>query len=529
MTSVSQHTYKLIVGKSILNMIKIQCFSELKKLLLDSIQEQRIVIETTQNHSFKYYIILSIILPIICSSYLDILSDFCKFFGFESTKKRFRLILPKATKKLNHICTKYITIMNSKLILEFFIIILTLGFLKNLNDPLTHVSIIDTNTNNFINLNYCQFVTKLYINEKIWGIFLGCENESIIQGRSYYQNNINISECFFSRSSIFSGKGGVIFVDGDSYSMIVIYSMFYFCVCSSHGGAIFFKSLDSDLRMICANSCSCGSYTNCHFAFLVAIQKNQVDYLSVSNSSLSTNGYWVIDIVYGNQTIDNTNSSMNHAYLVSGIGISSPSSCTSSQCTFSNNNVDNNMCIRLFSDSGTILMSYTNIVHNNSPSYGVVDANGAESKKMMYCIFYNNQNYLFCIEKGSLEVSHSFIDHSLSSFSNSFQVSTETNNSFSNRMTYHIQFFNSHHCNTDIPPPSRTIDQSPMSSLEETISRTNEETLTMTNERTIDQTIRETPKNTIPRSYAEIVCTNQIANNREINMIFSFSILCLTF
>ena len=122
MTSVSQHTYKLIVGKSILNVIKIQCLSELMKLLLDSIQEQRIVIETTQNHSIKYYIILSIILPIICSSYLDILSDFCKFFSFETTTKRFRLILPKATKKLNNICTKYITLMNSKLILEFFII-----------------------------------------------------------------------------------------------------------------------------------------------------------------------------------------------------------------------------------------------------------------------------------------------------------------------------------------------------------------------------------------------------------------------
>ena len=57
-------------------------------------------------------------------------------------------------------------------------------------------------------------------------------------------------------------------------------------------------------------------------------------------------------------------------------------------------------------------MSYANIVHSNSPSqYGVVYVHGAVSKKIMYCIFKNNQNYLFYVNGGSLEVSHSFIDH----------------------------------------------------------------------------------------------------------------------
>ena len=74
-------------------------------------------------------------------------------------------------------------------------------------------------------------------------------------------------------------------------------------------------------------------------------------------------------------------------------------------------------------------MSYANIVHNNSPSqYGVVYVYGAGSRKMMYCIFKNNQNYLFCVWEGSLEVSHSFIDHSGSSFSTSIVVSTSNNN-----------------------------------------------------------------------------------------------------
>ena len=119
------------------------------------------------------------------------------------------------------------------------------------------------------------FVLWLNDNEIICNVGLGCENESIDQGRSYvdkninisncfYQGrsyvdkNINISNCFFSRSSSYSGDGGVIYVNVGSYSMNVNYSMFYNCVCSSHGGVIYFDSSNSYLRMICANSCSCG-------------------------------------------------------------------------------------------------------------------------------------------------------------------------------------------------------------------------------------------------------------------------------
>jgi len=75
---------------------------------------------------------------------------------------------------------------------------------------------------------------------------------------------------------------------------------------------------------------------------------------------------------------------------------------------------------------------------------------GAGSRKMVYCIFQNNQNHLFCVWSGSLEVSHSFIEHSSSSFSTSTAVSKQVNNSLTNIMTYHIQFYCSHHCNADL-------------------------------------------------------------------------------
>jgi len=135
--------------------------------------------------------------------------------------------------------------------------------------------------------------------------------ENIDQGRSYYNKNINISNCFFSRYLSYSGDGGIIYVSGGSYSMNVIYSMFYNCVCSSDGGAIHFSSSNSYLRMICANSCSASF---CRFAYLYASRLNQVEYLSVSNCSHTTSGNNPIYIESGYQRIDNTNSSMNNVF-----------------------------------------------------------------------------------------------------------------------------------------------------------------------------------------------------------------------
>jgi len=342
---------------------------------------------------------------------------------------------------------KLITILNKNIALLFLIMYCfeQLYEVKQCVSQLTQVAKI------FQENNHSPNVSLLWLNEDgiIFDVGIGCESESIDQGRSYVGKKINISLCFFSRYSVYNGDGGVIYVNGGSYSMNTNYSMFYNCVCSGQGGAIYFDSLISNLRMICANSCS--SHSECHFAFLSGSQVNQIEYLSVSYCSQTTSGYRSIYSQSGYQRVDNTNSSMNNAYIYSGIHIESPSSFTSSHCTFSNNMVSNSICIYFYSTSGTISMSYANIVHNNSPNSGVVYVNGAGSRKLMYCIFHNNQNTLFCVWGGSLEVSNSFIDHSSSSFSRSSSVSTSNNNSFTNSITYQLRFFNSLHCNADIP------------------------------------------------------------------------------
>jgi len=413
-----------------------------------------------------------------------------------------------------------------------------------------------------------QLLPLLLTNKGFFVARIWCEAEIIDMGRSYVKKNINISHCFFSRSSVFYDYGSVIYVsDGGSYSMNVNYSMFYNCASSSSGGAIHFTSTNSYLRMICANRCFCGSSNGGQFAYLSVYQANQVEFSSVSNCSYTTSGCYPIYIQSGNQRVDNTNSSMNNAKMDSGIRIYSPSSFSSSYCTFSNNKASDFICIFIYATSGIITMSYANIVHNNSPVHrGVVCVDGTVLKKMQYCIFQNNQNTLFCVWDGSLEVSHSFIDHS-SSLSLYTAVSTASNNSFANRMTYQVQYFQSYYCNAQLPAPvpspmrtlfgiqtpQETLEKSPMKSIEETKSRTNQETYSKTVMNTIDQTKRVTPvntlektpmktlkespfitnevthqetqKETIHRSYADCIFTREIANLREVSVVFSFSFI----
>ena len=334
-----------------------------------------------------------------------------------------------------------------------------------------------------LNNNLTTFITKIsksiistpiffvkHNNGFVWGVGFSCERENIDQGRSFFNVTIVILNCFFTRSSEFSGNGGVILVDGGDYSMNINCSVFYSCVCSNQGGAIYFSSSYSYLSMICGNRCSCGASSsyNCHFAHLCSPHVNHVEYLSISNCSHTTSGYWSMHLLSGDQRDDNTNSSMNNAYRGSSFLIQNGNSFTSSYCTFSNNRVSDSICIRFTTTTGAITMSYASIVHNNSPStYGVIYVAGTGTTRLMNCIFQNNQNYLFCVYSGNLAVSHSFIYHP-TSFSTRTSVSTSTNNTFTNAMTYQIQYFNSLHCNADIPliePKQKyTIDQTHMKS-----------------------------------------------------------------
>jgi len=528
--------FMLILGKSINYTVFISYFLPTFWKFHETIMI-RIVSKTIQCTNYTNFIWKLLILDIIFLNIIDFLRYFLQFLFLWSSgiqniqfcsipKKsslslRFNLVLYKKEHKSEKNTNKTTKILRNSFYNELLLMIrislatlCIIGCFDRLNETKQHISVVIQIANLSGNKLISQIVPQLYRIEKITGAGLGCERENIPNGWSYSQKNISISHCFFSRSSSYPGNGGVIFVGDGSYSMNVNNSMFYNCL-ANDGGAIWFVSPNSYLRMICANRCSVSSGYY-HFAYLYASHVNQVEYLSVSFSSFSQTGCYSIYMKSGDQRVDNTNSSMNSALQNPGICIYTPSLFTSSYCTFSNNKVSQYICIYFYSTSETISMSYANIVHNNSPSRGVVYVDKEGIRKMMYCIFKNNSDYLFCIWKGTLEVSHSFIDHS-GSFSSSTPVSTEKNNSLTVTITYHIQFFSSHYCHTDLllfdKTPVKTIDNSPVISFEES--------LRMTFERTIDQTIRET-HNILPfRSYDEISCTNLMANKREINVIFS--------
>jgi len=336
----------------------------------------------------------------------------------------------------------------------------------------------------------------LWMNENniIWGVNLVCVNESIKQGRSYSfddvfnEMDVNISNCYFSRFSDYLGDGGVIYVV-DSSPLNVKSSMFFNCSCSGSGGAIYFLSPYSNIGMVCANRCSCKSGAGGHFAYLQSWKVNQIDYLSLSQCNYLSSGCCSIQLEYRNLSVDNTNSSMNKAERGAGIRVLSDSMFASSFCTFSNNNVSDSPCIDIASDSKSS-MSFSIIVHNNSPLLdGVVTIYGTGSIQIMYCIFQNNSDCLFHVSSGSsLELYHSFIDHSSSLYGSGKPAAISTNNSLSYRITYQIQYFNSHHCNADFPLPMRSFERT----IEETKARTYDSKCEMSNDQSLSKINKKT-------------------------------------
>jgi len=269
---------------------------------------------------------------------------------------------------------------------------------------------------------------------------VGCKDEHLNEGRSFEQENVNILDCFFSRISLYSKDGGVIYLSGNNYySLNITYSMFFNCACSQRGGAIFFSTKSfCHLKFICANKCSCG--TNYHFALLSSSTNSNGEHLSISLCSQGPSGYSSICFNKGNQRIENINSSMNDAIRISGMHVYQPSSFISSFCTFSNNKASEYACLYLYFVIGSI--SYTNIVHNYSPTQGSIKIYGG-SPKFLYCVFDMNRDNLFYVESSVPEITHCFIFHP-------GQTSTGFNNSLTKKSTYHLLFYNSQYCNTDV-------------------------------------------------------------------------------
>jgi len=279
-----------------------------------------------------------------------------------------------------------------------------------------------------------------------------CKDEQISQGRSYSNEKIEVSDCFFCRSLVYSQNGGVIYVNGGSLSMIVISSMFHNCKTNpGSGGAIFFSSLNIKLCDICAHQCSS---TNYHFGYFASINNNELESISINYCSQTKTGAYCITVQSGNQRSMRNNCSGNSALNYCGIAYKSPVDLYSSFCTLYNNYAENQICLLLSPCHGSIL--FTNIIKNTCPSGNGVVFSSDGLVKMDYCIFDLNQNLLFTVSSGSLVLSHCFISHS-GIVSKNTALDLTNNNSMTKHPTYVHKHFNSYYCIAFIPNEEPTI------------------------------------------------------------------------
>ena len=145
-------------------------------------------------------------------------------------------------------------------IIDFFLTFL-FGFFTIVKKSKLSLSIRNQLSNFSIKTKKYRFLGLFLRIGLIYGTGVGCKHENIDQGRSNINNNINISNCFYSRSVIYYGDGGVVHVSGGSYSI------FFNCSCSNNGGAIYFFSFRSFYRMIYANKCI--ATWDGHFSYLI--------------------------------------------------------------------------------------------------------------------------------------------------------------------------------------------------------------------------------------------------------------------
>ena len=270
-----------------------------------------------------------------------------------------------------------------------------------------------------------------------------------------YRLNFNTSfelfNCFFYRTNMYSGQGGVIYCKNLIINMKIIESTFFQCSSTLSGGAIFFDcrsvGTNSELKKICANTCYTGNNYEYQFASLWThtLSNNYVTYVSIINCSYKTDSSDSIHLYSGNQICKNFNSSKNFNKADSSFYVAIPNTFLGSFCTIIDNYVTQYICIMLNHHENNIF-SYSNIVNNNSPNgYGVI-RNHFGSYQISNCIIYNNLNILFYSYSGNLNILNCQIYHN-SAYSLT-SITSFANISFNNIQTFNSITLNLNNLNT---------------------------------------------------------------------------------
>jgi len=275
-----------------------------------------------------------------------------------------------------------------------------------------------------------------------------CLNPTISVGRSGYTlTNINkITDCYFSRSLVYSENGGVIYIYNVVATMNIKRCVFFECKVDSsakRGGAIWFSSNQAELDMVCAHSC--GANYN-HFACLECSNNIKMSLVSMVSCAVDYYGNHPIYLLNGIQTVVNTNCSNNRAVVISSIYFQN---AVLTEMQFSNivkNYVSHSYSIG-FSKCPTTISS-TNFVGCNSPlDTGVVTCHENGAVTISSSVFVDNMNTLLWVGIGSIIVDDCFISHSGLVHIGAVTIKNMIMSSI--KQTYSFSHFGTIHCFVD--------------------------------------------------------------------------------
>ena len=247
-------------------------------------------------------------------------------------------------------------------------------------------------------------------------------NNSLNSNERVYTNieNLLLYYCFFIRINNFESSGGIIYLSNLNGEMNINECIFYLCSCVGEGGAIYCYNISTNfsslIKKTCANSCftTLSSKYGQSFQIIISSTLNNFNNLiEVSITKCSPNnlgGSYSFSLKNGNQLINKLNSSLNYCIFVSSIYIHNSNQFNLQFCTCNSNIVNNLVCIELSSINNNNNFSFTNIINNNSPGHGLIYNNGGINN-IFNSNFYLNQNYLFYIYNGKLNILNNNINH----------------------------------------------------------------------------------------------------------------------
>ena len=228
----------------------------------------------------------------------------------------------------------------------------------------------------------------------------------------------NFSFCFFSRLNTFVGNGGVIYCSNSIINMKINDCIFFYCSCTDNGGAICIicslTGTSSILNKVCANNC----FSNVNQFCRIDTKVINSNLNSIINCSNYENGLQSLIFRDGIINLSNLNSTLNSNKGQSGIEIYYSTYFIGNFSNFINNNVFEGESIKLWYCSNCFF-SFSNIIKNNSPfKSGVLTFLNGVYNINDFIIKYN-ENLLFFIELGQLNLYNCKVFHNFLSYSGS--------------------------------------------------------------------------------------------------------------